>query len=129
MTLQQREPHKAITAALKALKLLGSARKYEWSGYLAVVEIVKKVGLKLLFAWIGLPDKVKIMLGLRPERKLKYPIHQHEIKLSGGGSEVSLCGNLLLLHQWHNRRSQPPELQLGSTSTALMVMTGTEAIT
>ncbi|KAG2305028.1 hypothetical protein Bca52824_033679 [Brassica carinata] len=70
----------------------------------------------------------KIMLGLGPERKLKYPFHQHEIKLSGGGSEVSLSGNLLLVHQWHNQRSQPPELQLGSTSTALMVMTGTEAI-
>ncbi|KAF3567696.1 hypothetical protein DY000_02018567 [Brassica cretica] len=54
---------KAITAGLKALKLLGvegielpifwgvvekeAPGKYEWSGYLAVAEIVKKVGLKL----------------------------------------------------------------------------------
>ncbi|KAL1209081.1 Inactive beta-amylase 9 [Cardamine amara subsp. amara] len=74
---------KAITAGLKALKLLGvegielpifwgvvekeSAGKYDWSGYLAVAEIVKKVGLKLHASLsfhgsknpdIGLPDWV-----------------------------------------------------------------------
>ncbi|XP_013630003.1 PREDICTED: inactive beta-amylase 9 isoform X1 [Brassica oleracea var. oleracea] len=74
---------KAITAGLKALKLLGvegvelpvfwgvvereAAGKYEWSGYLAVAEIVKKVGLKLQVSLsfhgskdpeIGLPDWV-----------------------------------------------------------------------
>ncbi|ESQ41872.1 hypothetical protein EUTSA_v10013215mg [Eutrema salsugineum] len=74
---------KAITAGLKALKLLGvegielpifwgvvekeAAGKYEWSGYLAVAEIVKKVGLKLHASLsfhgskdpeIGLPDWV-----------------------------------------------------------------------
>ncbi|CAH8381444.1 unnamed protein product [Eruca vesicaria subsp. sativa] len=74
---------KAITAGLKALKLLGvegvelpifwgvvekeAAGKYEWSGYLAVAEIVKKVGLKLHVSLsfhgskdpeIGLPDWV-----------------------------------------------------------------------
>ncbi|KAJ4882522.1 Inactive beta-amylase 9 [Raphanus sativus] len=54
---------KAITAGLKALKLLGvegiellifwgvvekeAPGEYDWSGYLAVAEIVKKVGLKL----------------------------------------------------------------------------------
>ncbi|KAL9266784.1 Inactive beta-amylase 9-like protein [Drosera capensis] len=54
---------KAITAGLKALKLMGvdgvelpvwwglverdSLGKYEWSGYLAVAEMVQKVGLKL----------------------------------------------------------------------------------
>ncbi|CAN8255934.1 unnamed protein product [Cochlearia groenlandica] len=54
---------KAITAGLKALKLLGVqgvelpifwgvvergvSGQYDWSGYLAVAEIVKKVGLKL----------------------------------------------------------------------------------
>ncbi|VVA96187.1 unnamed protein product [Arabis nemorensis] len=54
---------KAITAGLRALKLLGvegvelpifwgvaereSSGKYQWSGYLAIAEIVKKMGLKL----------------------------------------------------------------------------------
>lgn len=74
---------KAITAGLKALKLLGvqgielpifwgvvekeAVGRYEWSGYLAVAEIVKKVGLKLHASLsfhgskhpeIGLPDWV-----------------------------------------------------------------------
>ncbi|XP_010454120.1 PREDICTED: inactive beta-amylase 9-like [Camelina sativa] len=75
---------KAITAGLKALKLLGvegielpifwgvvekeASGKYDWSGYLAVAEIVKKVGLKLHASLsfhgsknpgIGLPDWVE----------------------------------------------------------------------
>ncbi|KAJ4908158.1 Inactive beta-amylase 9 [Raphanus sativus] len=75
---------KAITAGLKALKLLGvegvelpifwgvvereAPGEYDWSGYLAVAEVVKKVGLKLHASLsfhgsskdteIGLPDWV-----------------------------------------------------------------------
>ncbi|KAH0907117.1 hypothetical protein HID58_038944 [Brassica napus] len=114
---------KAITAGLKALKLLGvegielpifwgvvekeAPGKYEWSGYLAVAEIVKKVGLKLHASLsfhgsknpeISLPDWVAKIgeeaeggiyftdrYGLGPDGELRYPSHQHETNLSGAG--------------------------------------------
>ncbi|KAJ0243813.1 Inactive beta-amylase 9 [Hirschfeldia incana] len=83
---------KAITAGLKALKLLGvegielpifwgvvekeAPGKYDWSGYLAVAEIVKKVGLKLHASLsfhgskhpeISLPDWVAKIGEAKPE--------------------------------------------------------------
>ncbi|KAH0860507.1 hypothetical protein HID58_088768 [Brassica napus] len=117
---------KAITAGLKALKLLGvegielpifwgvvekeAPGKYEWSGYLAVAEIVKKVGLKLHASLsfhgskhpeISLPDWVAkigeaeqgIYFTDRYGKQykdclsfaLRYPSHQHETNLSGAG--------------------------------------------
>ncbi|KAK7387859.1 hypothetical protein VNO78_22655 [Psophocarpus tetragonolobus] len=93
---------RAIAAGLKALKLLGvegvelpvwwgfvenDARgKYDWSGYLAIAEMVQKLGLKLHVALcfhgskapnIPLP-RWGITMGLGPDGELKYPSHSHK---------------------------------------------------
>ncbi|CAH8259572.1 unnamed protein product [Arabidopsis lyrata] len=113
---------KAIAAGLKALKLLGvegvdlpifwgvaeteSPGNNQWSGYLAIAEMVKKTGFKLHVSLcfhgskqpgLSLPDWVTHSYGgLGPDGELRYPSHQTR-KLSDGAGEFQCYDKYMLV--------------------------------